>query len=56
MEEEISPSSFFMTVNLFSLVEHAVCDALPAALYTFAEGYASLTRIQVKFAKIFYTL
>ena len=53
MEEEISASSFFMTINLFSLVEFATCDALPAALYMFAEGYASLNRIQVKLAKIF---
>lgn len=47
MGEEISAEKFFMTVNLFGLVEYATCDLLPTALYMFAEGYASLMRIEV---------
>ena len=47
MEVDISAEKFFMTVNLFGLVEYATCDLLPTSLYMFAEGYASLKRIQV---------
>ena len=47
MEVELSAEKFFMTVNLFGLVEFATCDLLPTGLYMFAEGYASLKRIQV---------
>ena len=53
MEVDISAEKFFMTVNLFGLVEYATCDLLPTALYMFAEGYASLKRIQVLNAVIF---
>ena len=48
MEEQISAKKFFMTVNLFGLVEYATCDLLPTALYMYAEGHASLMRIQVQ--------
>ena len=47
MGEEISEEDFFMTLNLFGLVEYTTCHALPIALYMFAEGCASLGRIQV---------
>ena len=47
MGEEISHDNFFMTINLFGLVEYTTCQALPIALYMFAEGCASLGRIQV---------
>ena len=47
LEEEVTAEKFFMTVNLFGLVEYATCDLMPTSLYMFAEGYASLMRIQV---------
>ena len=53
MEVNISAEKFFITVNLFGLVEYATCDLLPTALYMFAEGYASVNRIQVKYVVIF---
>lgn len=53
MEVELSAEKFFMTVNLFGLVEYATCDLLPTGLYMFAEGYASLKRIQVSYAENF---
>ena len=46
--EEISVDRFFLTVNLFGLVEYATCDMFATALYLYPEGTASVKRIQVR--------